>query len=273
MNDLGKRFTKVQIEKLESVGFGSIYDVLTFFPLGVEKILPLQNPFQNESERSKFLWEGELEEVEQKYGKNNFLILGFRGETFNLRAYFFSKAKFVLKTLKTGQSYQILLKKSKSFWVVEKLAILNSDYPRIDFPMILGRAKMKSYLQTHYSKKGILHPPYFKNIFSKLKREDFVLNLEGLVPDNNLIPKTIDLYEVHYPTSYENYKKTLDEWTSFKVFLRLSLMKFLDSQKDTRLAKESELDLDFLKRASSNLPFDLSISQKQAVWEVLQEVC
>ncbi len=273
MNDLGKRFTKVQIEKLESVGFVSIYDVLTFFPLGVEKILPLQNPFQNESERSKFLWEGVLEEVEQKYGKNNFLILGFRGETFNLRAYFFSKAKFVLKTLKTGQKYQVLLKKSKNFWVVEKLAILNPDYSRIDFPMILGRAKIKPYLQAYYSKKGILHPPYFKTIFSKLNREDFILNLEGLVPESGLIPKAIDLYEIHYPSSYENYKRVLDEWTSFKVFLRLSLMKVLDVQKDTRLARKSQLDLDFLKKTSSNLPFDLSLSQKQAVWEVLQEVC
>jgi RecG-like helicase len=56
------------------------------------------------------------------------------------------------------------------------------------------------------------------------------------------------------------------------VYLRLNLINYLSSEASQKQAIKSKLDLDFLKSFTSNLDFELTMSQKNSIWEILKEI-
>jgi RecG-like helicase len=271
VSDLKRRFTDNQTSKLEEAGIFSVYDLVTYLPIGIREVIPLNQTYYPK-EKVKYLWEARLEKVSRRPGKNSFLVLHFRDENRSLQTYFFSKASFVLSQLKEGNNYQLLLTyKSNKYWTAEKIAPLQEDNKVAK--MILGKAEVKKYLDTYYQRIKALQSNYFKLLHNRLKREDYILNLKGLVPPSNgLIPVQIDLYKLHYPNSSEDYTNSLKEWLALKVYLRLCLVKYINSLREERQAKEAVLDLNFLKAVANNLPYQLSISQKKVIWEILKEI-
>lgn len=268
INNLEERFTQKQISRLKSVGFSSIYDLVTYLPLGLNKVVPIEK-FSTNLDKVKYLADVVLVNIERR-PKRRFLILDFE-HTHKLRCYFFSVANYTLKNLKIGTKYQVLLSYKNGFWTLEKFAVLAGEKTN---KFILGKAARQEYLDAYYSKSASLNSNYFKAMFKRLERSDFVLNLKGLVPKKSqFIPQIIDLYNVHFPSSCSSYNETVNQWLSLKVFLKISLMSYLDMIKDDKLATRSNLDLDYLKHIVSKVPFELSVSQKKSIWDILQDVC
>ena len=60
---------------------------------------------------------------------------------------------------------------------------------------------------------------------------------------------------------------------SFKVYLRLQLMNYLNAQSKLHLAKTGTFLLSDLVKMVNSLPFTLSPSQKTTTWDLIQQVC
>jgi RecG-like helicase len=269
MDTFNQRFTPLQQQKLSSAGFENLYSLITYLPFDLAKIRPLQNTFNLPQEGVLYLYSGKLTNITHRKGGKYFLILDFEGK-FSLRCYLFSVAKYTLKALQIGQDYQILVVYRGGFWNLEKFANQNAVKQSKNF--VLGQAAEQEYLLPKYTKIGELRNGDFQALHRRLASNDYLLNLTGLVPINSFLPQFINLESIHKPTSIQSYEQTLHQWVSFKVFLRLSLLKYMDRASSQSVSWSGKLDLDFLKRISTKLPFKLSDTQKTVVWDILQEI-
>jgi RecG-like helicase len=266
-----QRFTPLQVNKLNSVGFYDLYSFITYLPFDIVKITPLVNIYTTPIQGQTYLTSGRLKLITHRTGKQRFLVLDFEGD-FDLRCYLFSVASFTLKALQIGQNYQLLLTYNTSgFWSIEKFAPLKDTLSN-QKNFILGQAESRDYLLPKYIKSGEMRNGDFHNLHRKLIPTDYLLNLDGLIPENSILPQILDLSGIHKPTSSENYRQTSQHWTALKVYLRLVLLRYIDEMNQETFALSGKLDLDFLKRLIAKLPFELSNSQKTVIWEILQEV-
>lgn len=267
--------SKNQIQKLAQVNIHSLYDLITFLPFDLENIVPIDSFFGQSNPqtttKSKYLLDGILTDLQIKAGSSgqSYLYLSFRSANRFIQCYYFASSQYTAKSLKVGMEYQVVLINSGTFWSIDKLA-LKTDFNSSNFR--LGSAKMQSYLLPKYPKRGIFMSQFFAQIHSQLPQSCYLLDLVGFVPDNNFLSNKISLFGIHHPQDSKNYFTSLQNWTAVGVFKKLTLMRCLDKQKEIKYAKSSQLDLDLLKQISVNLPFELSISQKSAIWELIKSL-
>ena len=269
MNPFNQKFTPLQSQKLVAAGFENLYNLITYLPFDLAKIRPLENIYNLPQEGILYLYSGKLTNITHRTGGKHFLILDFEGQ-FSLRAYMFSVANYTLKALQIGQNYQLLVVFQGGFWNVEKFAIKSN--PKESKLFTLGQALEREYLLPKYIKRGELRSSDFQALHRRLGSADYVLNLEGLVPQNSLLPQTISLEGIHKPQSMEKYEQAPHQWISLKVFLRLSLLRYMDRVSSQSVAPSGNLDLKFLQKLTKKLPFELSLTQKTVVWDILQEI-
>lgn len=270
MLTLQDRFTPLQVQKLQKERVYSLYDFLTFLPLGVFQVFPMSELHQDHPDGARYLDQATLEKIVHRKTKQKFLQLEWHSSVTGRRyqTYFFSVAKYTLQALQVGQDYQLLLINRNGFWSVDRFAPLATIQNSVQ--LSLGKSSIKKYLEVYYPKLGSLQSNYFKILHSRLRLEDYQLNLSGLVPESDLIPQTVNLANIHHPRAVADYKQALDQWISLQVFLKLALARFVNKNQEQSLGRAATLDLDFLKNLSKNLPFQLSKSQKQAIWDILQ---
>ena len=99
-----------------------------------------------------------------------------------------------------------------------------------------------------------------------------MINITGLVPKNTIIPQIINLSNIHKPATRQQHFDAFNQWVAFKVFLKIALIQYLEQNKQQKMAKTAILDKLFLQRLTSNLPFELSSSQKNTIWDILKEI-
>ncbi len=272
MTDLAKKLSTQEINKLKTAKIYSLYDLITFLPSGMIRVLPFYQFSPKTTDRPKYLDQAILQKITHKTSKKKFLVLDWHSQTCNrfYQTYLFSITKFTLKTLQVNKEYQLLLSYRNGFWGLDKYALFAGDTN--DQVLKLGKSKIKDYLEVYYPQVGFLKSNFFKSVHNKLSPQDYVLNLEGLVPPNDIFPTIIDLQNIHKPTNYDSYKQTLDYWISFQVYLKVAVNHFLSSQVNQKQGLASQIEIDFLKSIVKQLPFELSYSQKVAIWELLQSL-
>jgi len=270
MSDLLQKFTAEQAKKLLGVGVANIYGLITYLPYDLQEIIPLKDVFnQKDSQGKEFLWQGKLLNIDFRKGAKRFLVLDFTGDM-SLKCYLFSVASYTLKTLEINQFYQLVLNYNNGFWSILRFAKLQEIQSKPYF--LLGSAVSKSYYVPKYNKLSYLPGGFFNLLHKRLKTTDYVLNLKDLVPENSIIPLNINLSLIHKPETKELYQQAMSQWLSLKVFLKLNLVKYLESLKTKVEISAGNLDLELLKKLSSKLPFELSKTQKTTIWDILQEI-
>jgi RecG-like helicase len=243
--------------------------LITYLPFDLQNIKPLENINASPNLDTIYLWSGKLVNITHRKGNKPFLILDFQGNQ-TIKAYLFSLAKYTMANLVLNKTYQLLLAYRKGFWTIDKFALQQETLTT--HPFILGKMILRDYLMPKYSKIGVLQSSYFNQIFRRLKPQDYILNLKGLLPQNDLIPEYLDLSKIHSPSSLIEYENTLHSWIALKVFLRTSLDKFINMESKSKPAKSGPLNMNLLKHLSSNLPFELSPTQKTTIWDILQDI-
>jgi RecG-like helicase len=262
--------SKNQVQKLESVGINSLYDLITFLPMDFVPILPFEEFGNNPQPRTKYLFQGKLIEVDYRKGSfKPYYFLTLQSGYKIIQAYYFVSSSWTMKSLEVGKEFQFLLIQSNGFWQVEKM-VLSKNFESSNFA--LGSAKMSQHLLCRYHKRGIFMTQFFEQIHSQLLPHHYFLNLEGLVPDNNLIPNVLNLNLIHHPKSMSEYQQGMRDWVAFKVFLKISLVQYLESEKEQKMARAGVLDSDFLDSMISKLPFELSQSQLSTTNDILTEI-
>jgi RecG-like helicase len=270
-----KYLSKSQITNLELAGIRTLYSLLIFLPSSLENLEPFDNfsaSFgEEQSAKTKYILQSKLIALVKNTGKTGqpYLYLSFQKNNQVVNCYYFASSPYAVKSLTIGSEFQIIISNSNGLWSVEKIA----EYKGFtEYTFKLGQAEIARHLLPKYPKTGFLQSPFFAQIYLQIPRPFFKLNLVGLVPGNAIIPSEIDFWNIHHPSSAIKYHQTLQQWIGLKVFLKLSLMKYIDVNKEKKFAKASNIDINFLKNISSNLPFELSNSQKTAIWSILDEV-
>jgi len=97
-----------------------------------------------------------------------------------------------------------------------------------------------------------------------------------IVAEEGLIPKGEAVHEIHFPTSKERLEKAKDRLAYEELFLlQLNAVQrkweWRHSRMSDGLIREVPMDVDFVKRFFSTLPFQPTGAQKVAIYEVLQD--
>lgn len=269
MIDLKDRFTDNQIKKLKTAGINSLYEFVTFLPYNYYRVLPM-GEFSRGLDNVKYLTNATL--TDYSYGRGRrYLTLEFSSD-YNFRCYFFASANYITKTLKKGSQYQLLLTFKNNFWVLQKFSQLKDNVIESNI-LNLGTAKIKNYLDVVYSQSGGINGNYIKSLHKRLQPADYLLSFVGLVPqETDLIPQHIDLKKIHFPQNVEQFIQTNKDWLSVKVFLKLALIKYANSKTEQKIGRAATIDSNYLKQISSLTGFELSKSQQEVVWDILQEL-
>jgi RecG-like helicase len=268
MFELINSLSKLQKQKLVNAGFHSIYDLITYFPRTVRTIKPLTN---NSSAKVSelYLFEGVLEKVEFKNGKKKYVQLSFRTPQL-LQLYYFSVTNYTTKWLTPGSMFQGLITYKKGFWSAVQLAKKKSEIQTQGF--VLGSANLDTYLQVIYPEKKTITNTDLINIHQLLESRFYILDLSGLVPQNDIFPLQMNLSDIHKPSSSLDYTNAYNNWLKFKVFLKLCIHNYYNQTQVAIPGKLIELDLEYTKNLVRKLPFQLTASQKTTIWEILQDL-
>jgi len=285
MITLKDRFTQNQIDKLSKIGITTPFQFVTCFPNSVQKILPFSSfkPQFLPNPQDRFLHTAVLHQIERRSGRRPFFILHFLDPQTRqmVRAYLFTIASYTAKQLIIGSTYQVLLAFRNNFLNVEKYALYqqndqsgyNQNHNQNYF--LLGKINPNSSaILPVYSQVGFLNSNYFLSLHKRLKPEDYLLDLRGLVEKGqDFFPEILDTAGIHRPKNLQDFEKNLRYWISFKVYLRLQLMNYLNAQSKLHLAKTGTFLLSDLVKMVNSLPFTLSPSQKTTTWDLIQQVC
>jgi RecG-like helicase len=251
-------------KKLESVGINSLYKLITTLPFKLEIVEPISFV---PNEDIIYIANGQLISLETKASHS---VIKVFIQNKILTCFLFQISPYTLKQLVINTNYQWLVGFKKGFWNIIKFAPVSEIQSNLN--LVLGKAELKKYIVPKYNKVGILQGGYFEIIFAKLNPKFFVLNLEGLIPPNQIIPQELNLLALHRPTSQADFEKTQKQWLAYNFFLKICLFRFIDGKELSGVGKSTNLDINYLKSLASSLPFELSASQKTAVWDILQEL-
>lgn len=265
-----KLFPPKQIEDLQKAGFAGLYELLNYFPSKLEQIEPLDKAGFIDANKL-YLWQARLISSELRSGKKPFFLLNLSDGQSQKTAYLFSNARYLHTLLQVGSEFQLILKYKDPFWTVDKIAAASPTKMATDF--ILGKAIMQNYLVPKYTRILALTSPRFNQIFRRLPSSFFLLDFTGLVPNNSNLQSKIDLTKIHKPTSEAEFYETKKQFLKVKVFLQMVTLKALQDKTEQLKARKGKLDLEFLKTVSSNLPYQLTLSQKTVIWDILGVIC
>jgi RecG-like helicase len=260
--ELTKLFSKSQIQNLAQVGYSSLYQLITMTPLGLEVIEPFLGGYVVDP-KAKYFWRAVLTNAEKKLtNKAPYWYLTFTSNGRSISCYYFANTSFSHKVLIPNTEFDLILKKNGDFWAIDKLKPASAN------SLISIRT-----IQPKYSKNGFIGTAFFEQIHKQIPNQLYILNLQGLVPDNSIVPSIIDLSGIHHPVSFEHFNNTTKSWTAFNVFLKIALIKYLDSKREIKFARNSDLDSDFNQKLLDSLPFKLSNSQKTVINDLLPLIC
>jgi RecG-like helicase len=275
MTQLTERFSKPQTDKLAKIGIVTLYDFITFLPRGLKLIRPLyQTDHQFNSGdflSTAYIWQATLQNFQIGSHHKRFLSLTFQDQFRQITCYYFAVHPGLSRQFKPGQTYQLLLRESNGLLVLEKFSPVKEAKTKTGF--CLGQADPnRSYFVPIYPViKGMTQTTILQ-MHQKLNQKDYTLDLNGLIPTPLLSSLLLNLQPLHHPTSLEKYQKTRADWSLVQAFLQFCLVQFVNSGPQKQ-ARKAELDLTFLRKLSTYLDFQLSLPQKQVIWEILQEIC
>lgn len=262
-------FTDREKKILESCGFDNIYDIITLLPNKLEKIAPLEISCFAPSKSDYYIFNGVLKEVNLRKKNRVYFELVFENLSGTVKLMWFGTLKLSKIMFETGQTYQVLCSYQKNFYKLSRISKLKENLILNNFK--LGSNEIKNFQITRYPTIKNNFNTFFKTIFNKIPRSMFVLDLYNLVPINHIIPTSLDLHSLHFPGSEEEYVQVFRQFMAFKLFLKLSLRSYYNFEDSKKLAIRSEIDKNYLTTLSNSLPFQLNLSQKNAIWEILTD--
>lgn len=246
-------------QKLTKLGY-DLYKVITYLPFRLDTISPNLH-----TKADLYFVTGRITKEEQKA---KFTTISVMTKTGIVNFFDFGKKITYLKD--KNINYQFLLKTSNDYLSLVEVSILGktqSDY------FALGNLKEKIYYRAIYNSLSYQIRSKQINLFhQELIDNTYLLNLKGLVPDSMLGSHILDLKPLHKPTNIEEYNKTLRDWNNFQSFLHLCFLNNLDQNKTIEQALATQYPEEMLERFESRIGYNLSISQRQAIDQILKNI-
>lgn len=260
-----KAFKKLSIE--------TIKDLLYYFPFRYEDFSQIKRISELQpEEKVSIVAQVRKIGIRRTWRKKIFIIEAeLEDESGAIKAIWFNQV-YLLKILKTGQTFSFSGKTKKHG---KKIILSNPTFE------LISAFKDKSQLQDLLKHTGRLVPIYSeteglssKTIRSFIRKVLYLANEikeylpEFLIEKYQLLPINESLKKIHFPETLEEAQKAKNRFVfESLLFSQLYLLKI---KKKNQLLKfpKIKLDLNILKKFSQSLPFELTNSQKRALYEI-----
>ncbi len=248
--------------RLEKMGF-DLYKLITYLPFRLEVISP-----DIKSENGLIFLTGQVKTITNK-GK--FQVIEFKDSSllYPVTIYDFGKKLSYLKSFNNNKQYQVLLTKSTSYYNLQEISEFST--PSDDFE--LGRLKRQNYYRPVYIQLNYtIRTKQLNKIFNLIPREAMILNLKGLIPDNNVIPQLLDMNLIHRPKNVEEFNNGIRNWNNFQAFLNMVFLNKLNQYERKTGAYLPSYPDNFIDEFQKNLNISLSTSQLTAIENILSNI-
>jgi ATP-dependent DNA helicase RecG len=266
------------LRRLEKMGIKTVHDLLWHFPTRYEDFTKVY-PIAELEPGQQATITGIVEEVQSKHSWRRGMSIveaTISDESGSVRAVWFNQP-YVANALKAGRAANFAGKASLS---EEGEIYLNSpvyEVIRMHIPAGQDHQEMNHtarlvpvYPETRgLTSRGIR---YVTQILFKKKPV-----LKEWIPSEVLVefnfPELNDaIHSIHFPRQIEDAAAARARFS----FEELFLLQILNMQQKMKLAQESapviKADIERVKAMLANLPFELTHSQKQSLWEIIQDI-
>jgi len=263
MSDLSTIVTNNQILKLSQAGIVSLYDLITYFPYKYETLYDFDTT--NIQNGRSYLITGTIVAIDtiRTYHKVTIQSLACSKQITGL---YFVKARFVRSVYRVGVCVQAEIYISNNYQTIRSMAEFKNQQTGA---LKLGKLPQCDIILPYYSKNGKVNTVLLRTIHSRLNDAYYNLDLTGLIPSESTIPSSISLTQVHKPTSVQEPSESLRHFYRLQVFLKLAAHKYATTDKETYFGRLSSTSRDYLTSLSELLDYELTNSQKLAIWNVV----
>ena len=265
------------LTKLEHFKIKTVRDLLRHFPFRYEdfsevlKIIDLQVG-------QEVTVQGVIEDIKpRKSWKRGMFIIEAKisDETVSIKAIWFNQ-RFLLAVLKKGRLVSLSGKV-----VAAKNGSLCLSHPTHEF---INQAIIESeQKETKHTARLVPIYPETRGFTSKAFRYLIKPILDELEPVEESLPKEIldkykilgideALYKIHFPDDIKETRLARERF----AFEDLFYLQIMNLKEKLRLAMEKahafKIDLDYIKKLLEKIPFELTVSQKKSLWEILKDL-
>ncbi|MGE4554726.1 MAG: ATP-dependent DNA helicase RecG [Candidatus Paceibacterota bacterium] len=270
---IGPRYLKC----FQRLSINTIKDLLYYYPFRYEDFSQIKkiSELQNEEKVSLI---GEIKKISSRrtFRKKMFLIEAeLEDDTGSLKIIWFNQV-YLLKTLKKGMTLSVSGKVKKQG---KKFILSNPSFEILSYfkeelkdqKEILNYLKHTARLVPIYSETEGLSSKAIRSFILKVLdlRNQIKEYLPSFILEKyNLLPLNEALLKIHFPNTLEEAQKAKERFIfESLLFSQLYLLRIKLKNKLLKFPK-IKLDVELLKNFTKSLPFELTHSQKRALYEI-----
>lgn len=95
---------------------------------------------------------------------------------------------------------------------------------------------------------------------------------DGIIKSDKLMPQSSALSEIHFPTNWKNLREASRRFKFEELFLFLMRGEMTRQELKSERSTAVPIDIPKIKQFIAGLPFSLTVSQKRAAWEIIQDL-
>ena len=268
------------LKKLEKLKIKTVGDLLYHFPFRYEdfsEIIPIKDATEG---IHSFLAKVENIQVRRSFRKKMFLTEAtLYDRTGKLKAIWFNQP-YLTKSI-TKDSMIIVsgkVKKEKNKFIISspvyEVVSKNGEFLTKDDINSENLKHTAGLIPVYPETKGLTSRGLrflIKPLLVKTKYLKDFLPLE-ILKRNNLMDLKTALNQIHFPTNLEQAKKAKFRFSFEELFLLQLILKLNRNENKRLKAYQIPIEIEFIKELLKTLPFELTHSQKQALWEIIKDL-
>ncbi len=268
------------LKKLEKLKIKTVGDLLYHFPFRYEdfsEIIPIKDATEG---IHSFLAKVENIQVRRSFRKKMFLTEAtLYDRTGKLKAIWFNQP-YLTKSI-TKDSMIIVsgkVKKEKNKFIISspvyEVVSKNGEFLTKEDINNENLKHTAGIIPVYPETKGLTSRGLrflIKPLLTKTKYLKDFLPIE-ILKRNNLMDLKTALNQIHFPTNLEQAQKAKLRFSFEELFLLQLILKLNRNENKKLKAYQIPIEIEFIKELLKTLPFELTHSQKQALWEIVKDL-
>lgn len=257
-------------KKLKKLGIETLHDLLYHFPHRYEDFSELTK-IRDVKLKEKVWVKGKILDIKNfKTQKRKIsLTRAVVGDESGAISVIWFNQPYLVKVLKKGTLVSLA---GKVHWGKDGLYLSNPDYEKINQKGILihtGRL-VPIYPET----EGVTSRWLRRLIFSALKEREKIKEIlpPEILRKEKLLPVKDAILKIHFPNSLKDAERAKERFAFEELFVvELAILRERLKLKEKK-APKIPFNLELIKEFVQSLPFDLTKSQKKAIFEILKDL-